>query len=875
MKSVLDRDHKCGKWKKNNICVSMIAAAVLCAVIFTLSTGVAEMLPGQKYYFLYGDGTLQFTIFPKAVMNRLFHGKSLIYSFDIGMGTPTVALYGFYAFSPINILFGCISDIELAGFLVIIVKLMCSAAAMCFLLRTWLKTEARIAVLLSGAYGLCSYAVSFYVSFVLLDALYIFPIMTSCLIRLLQKGRFGALSLVYAYSFVAHFYTAYMMGIFSFVLFMTYSWFIFGRDWRLWRKMLGQFFLSVFLAVLMAAPLLVPAAYELFSLRTSDVKTMSEFSCHLFDFLAGFYPGQEQGVFNHSPMVYCGILTVILAGSFWASHEITRREKILAGIPLVFLIVCTFIRPLYLFMHAFDAPDGYGFRFSWMFCFCLTLMAAREYGNRTKDRKKYLGVVVTEALVALLILLVQYQSGYMYERSMTIGKLFIILGILGANLVLLYHQKCEKHIWGGLGVVLCLDLFLNLYWGQHVVLDSVMKRSEYKVTEEQAQTGLELVRQSETEDHWEFYRIRYLNSVNDNISALYGYHGLGWYSSVEDEKVRVLLQNCGYAAVPYMLFDYGSTAFMRMLFAQKYSILCGFYYDEKRDYYEVSRNPYTLPLGYMVDERVKDWKNVKDNPFETQNSIAEGLCGTPHSIFSLHEGGYAVEQDGMEFTFSDEGVKVSAASGEGSAVYLFTPEKKERNIYAYMRRWGLSNYLFRDAPNVFSMLDKGGMTNYSMVTMPHIIPLARNDDDYCRLFLRINSESNNAFDYEALYFAYEHAEEIKAVYDELLPGAMEVCTFSDTEVTGRVRVQEDKTILFTSIPYNKYWNVYVDGERGETMPVLAETFLGVRLTPGEHELRFFYSSPWVLAGRWIGIAGWAIFVAVCLNRKRTKLYKNT
>ncbi len=862
-----------GKMERHSIWISMIAAGLLCAMIFIISTGLSRMLPGQEYYFLYGDATLQFTIFPKAVMNRLFHGKSLIYSFDIGMGTPTVALYGFYALSPINILFGLIADIELAGFLVIVAKLMCAAATMCFLLRAWIKTDARMSVLLSVAYGLCSYAMAFYVSFVLLDALYIFPVLTFCLIRLVKKGKFGALSLVYAYSFVIHFYTAYMMGVFSFVLLMTYSWFCFGRNWKCWRKMLGKFVFSVSLAVLMAAPLLVPAAYELFSMRTSDVKTMQKISGNLFDFWAGFYPGQGQGVFNHSPMVYCGLLTFILAGSFLLSREITRREKILAGVPLFFLALCTFVRPLYLFMHAFDAPDGYGFRFSWMFCFCLALMAAREYGNRTEDKKSYMDVVAAEALAVVVILLVQYQPGYAYERTMTIGKTLFVLTVLGTNLVFLCNRKSEKYITIGLGMVLCLELFLNFYWGQQTVLDSATKRNEYNVTEQQAQTGLELVRQCETEDPWEFYRIRYLNSINDNISALYGFHGLGWYSSVEDEKVRVLMQNCGYAALPYMLFDYGSTAFTRMLFAQKYSIQCGFYYDEKRDYYEVSRNPYTLPLGYMADEKAKDWINESENPFETQNSIAEALCGTAHSIFSMHESGYAIEQEGMEFAFSDEGVKVSAATGQGGAAYLFEPEKKG-NIYGYMRRWGLSNYLFPDAPRVFSMLDKGGMTNYSMVTMPHAIPLALNDDGYCRLFLQINSETNNTFDYESLYFAYEDADEIKAVYDELIPGAMEVCSFDDTEITGKVTVQEDKPILFTSIPYNKYWNVYVDGEPVETTPVLAEAFLGVRLAPGDHEVRFWYSSPWVLAGRWIGVAGWVLFVVLCYTGKRKECHKS-
>ena len=97
---------------------------------------------------------------------------------------------------------------------------------------------------------------------------------------------------------------------------------------------------------------------------------------------------------------------------------------------------------------------------------------------------------------------------------------------------------------------------------------------------------------------------------------------------------------------------------------------------------------------------------------------------------------------------------------------------------------------------------------------------------------------------------------------------MNVTSFRDDRIVGEVTVSGDKTLLFTSIPYSEDWKVYVDGERVEIMPVLDDTFLGVMLEKGEHELRFVYGNKWQSVGYVIGAIGILIYSIAFVRYKK-------
>ncbi len=58
---------------------------------------------------------------------------------------------------------------------------------------------------------------------------------------------------------------------------------------------------------------------------------------------------------------------------------------------------------------------------------------------------------------------------------------------------------------------------------------------------------------------------------------------------------------------------------------------------------------------------------------------------------------------------------------------------------------------------------------------------------------------------------------------------------------------EEGDVLFTSMPYDKGWTVYVDGKKAETA-VFADTLMTVPLSAGTHDIRLVYTAPGLIPG---------------------------
>ncbi|MBL1225528.1 YfhO family protein, partial [Enterococcus sp. BWR-S5] len=104
----------------------------------------------------------------------------------------------------------------------------------------------------------------------------------------------------------------------------------------------------------------------------------------------------------------------------------------------------------------------------------------------------------------------------------------------------------------------------------------------------------------------------------------------------------------------------------------------------------------------------------------------------------------------------------------------------------------------------------------------------------------------------------------------------------DFEVSGRkakatMTVTKDDPILFTTIPYDKGWKVYVDGKKAEITP-FRDAFLSVQLEEGTHEIEFVFLPQGLLLGS--GISGISLLVFggylfILKRRKNDPFYQTT
>ena len=88
------------------------------------------------------------------------------------------------------------------------------------------------------------------------------------------------------------------------------------------------------------------------------------------------------------------------------------------------------------------------------------------------------------------------------------------------------------------------------------------------------------------------------------------------------------------------------------------------------------------------------------------------------------------------------------------------------------------------------------------------------------------------------------------------------------KLTGDIRLDND-SVLFTSIPYEKGWKVYVDGKK-ENYEKVANEFIGIRLRKGNHKIKMVYYPHHLITGviiTIISIIGLIIY-EIIVRRKR-------
>jgi hypothetical protein len=123
------------------------------------------------------------------------------------------------------------------------------------------------------------------------------------------------------------------------------------------------------------------------------------------------------------------------------------------------------------------------------------------------------------------------------------------------------------------------------------------------------------------------------------------------------------------------------------------------------------------------------------------------------------------------------------------------------------------------------------------------------------------------------FYMVDEAQWQKA-YEILSEQQLQVTDYSSDVVEGEIEVQQDG-ILFTSIPYDDNWVLYVDGVQTEILPLWDNHFVAVKLPEGTHDIRLEYHQRGLLAGTLMSVVVFAGVAVVCVIEKRRKRYHSS
>lgn len=845
-----------------------VLAAGLTAVAAVIIFSLAGRLIGGDYSFVRGDLTGQYLPFIHQFLDSLFGPEDLDYSFYISMGTPTMAVYACNCLSPFNLFYLLIPDFNLASAVLVAGKLSLAAYTFQWFSRTILKNNTLSSVAFSMAYALCGYTVTYFHNIMFLDSVYMLPVIMGLVTIFVKEGKWKALTAAYAYLFLVNFYTAYMVGFFSLVLFLALLAVEYGKSWR---KYLGKgicFAGIVIWATLMGAAFLVPAAYALLVGGAPDASALDELRLTLPDLYGNLFLGQMQTLKGIFPMIYCGVVVVYMIPLFYMDRRLEKKTKMVWTGLLAFLLICSLWSKGYLFIHCFDAPDNFGYRFGFLYSFLFAAAGCVEW-RRARDVgfKKLTALAVFNIAIYYLIYLWQgrrleeeYQSASILGWELNIFFLVLLLVLMR------YEGRGEekrKKVEKLLVVLMTLELIVN---GFFCVSRAGYDLSDYKIVYDNwTMSTEETIHAIRREDNG-IYRIRYHNAFAQDQPTLFDYMDIPYFSTIENWRLRDTLHLLGYSVSPRCVFNAGGTPVTEMLFSQRYIVMAQNPWEMDMVVQPFYQNETALGLGYMVREEFQEVV-LQDNAMENLNLVVQGMTGEDIVCMIPYTGDIQLWSENMVFGTTEDGVYVlcrnDEATADASLVYqiesnpLYTP-------YAYFSQ----ETSVRD-PSTPKLYGEWG--TYLMT--PAILQMEREEEGDSVSIVMTDKTSSDGW-YQNHYFAFYDSAALQEAYEALKDHQLVIQERRGSRLKGTVDVSEDKTLLFTSIPYDKGWRIYVDGVEVESIALLNETFLGMKLTPGMHEIEMFYQSRLNTVSVWISIAACGIFLLVSFWKKEERKNMN-
>lgn len=334
----------------------MLTAVAVCA-----GDAVARVFPYGPRHRSINDLGNQFVPF-HAQLWDLLHGRAeggLLFNWRSGYGTSFLPDLGTYLTSPFAVLVGLFprDGIDLAVYVVTVLKTAAAAAAMAWLLRTQRRGPWWAAGLLGASYALCGWSV-IEASYnpMWLDGLIAFPLLCLTGEWALRGRRLVLGVLVVALCWTANFYTAYMATLgAALVVLVRVALAREGVRERL--AVVGRAAGTTVLGIALSAPVLLPLFLSSGQAYPGWVKEFRPVSWA--DLFARLLPATYS---FSSPAVFVGTGTLLLVAALPFHRAVPLRTRLCwAGLTATVALSLQWA-PTHLAWHLFATPNGSPYR---------------------------------------------------------------------------------------------------------------------------------------------------------------------------------------------------------------------------------------------------------------------------------------------------------------------------------------------------------------------------------------------------------------------------------------------------------------------------------------------------------------------------------
>ena len=867
----------------------------------------------------------QYVYFFESLRNAVLDDGNFLYSFSRALGGEYMGMYAYYLASPLSYIV-CLfpaSRILEALLTIILLKTGLCGFTFGFYLHKHSKNPNKIMIVaFSVMYALCSFAVVHQNNIMWTDAIMWLPIIAYSIEQLILNGKYKLFVISLALTIMSNYYIGYMVCIFCVIYFFYYylshSKEEINPDSKKMHALSSfvRFGISALIAAAIAAFIIFCAYYSLSFGKNdfSDPNWRLKANFNFLDFFTKFLPGSYDTVRPEGlPFVYCGIIVLIAVPVYFTSKAIKAREKIASLAIVGFFMLCFIASPLDLIWHGFQTPNWLNYRYSFMLCFILLVLAYKGYANMRRCNEKF--ILALCAFIVLFVAICQKMEFETYtvankklDTLSTVWLTVIVTVVLFAILCIAMRTqnfRMREGVTAILASVICIEMFCNAL-AMVMQFDDDVNYSSYNGYNNYISELRPVVDELKEYDP-SFYRMEKTlhRKYNDNMAL--GIRGLSNSTSTLNSATIKFLNNMGYTSRSHLSKYLGGNPVNDSLLGIKYlidknagentveankdtneTITLADFYDKafSNGNYDVYKNPYALSLAYGVSEDVLEFDfDDHSTYFQKLNALVGAMAGYDSApkifkpITSLSEEFYGCTQGGSAFnkTYtkttenSDAYVTFSFVATETAEYYFHTPSNNPKECILYIKisrpqadgsvkveNYSLGSFLDSDTKHIFSL----GMFE---------------KDTKVELKIKLKEDSLNLVGGHN-YVWYIDRDEYENTFADLCSAPQWNIddNFTDDHLSGTITTTQSSTMILTTMTYDEGWKVFIDGEEIEIYKALDALIAFDIEGLGEHTIEMRYMPDIYVTGMKISICGISVFIIICvldMVLKKTKLIK--
>lgn len=839
---------------------------IILTLLFSVLGVLLNFAPFGKYTLLTVDLGQQYIDFFSLYKETLSQNpQMLVYSFQKGMGGEMLGLWAYYLMSPFNIILLAFPDLKLdvAVALITYCKVLAAGFSFIYFSQKKYQLESLAAVAFTLCYSLMSYTMAYLLNIMWLDGLVLLPIIALGLDWTLKYGSSRLYIISLAIMMMANYYIAYMICLFLsfyalYALIENQASFSWAKSFRAYLA----FVKDSIIAALIAGIVLIPT---LFSIRQNkgeyfkwdlSLKLAHDFTDIFSKLFLGAFDFEELKA--GSPNLFAGSLIIIGLIFYFSNRKIRKREKLAALMVFAIFMLSFRYEILDRLWHGGQFPIWYHFRFSFLCSFFAIELALKQFKNRPQDYG-LVQVLLSLTIYSILAIYYLWKSSYAFLSPWFI---FLSLAFFLVELFILQFDLLKRSYRQ---ILLLAIVSVELLTNASLILNnfSYVRQDKFR----DYVTLLDQATESLKHQENDFYRIHKVFMRTKNEAMFSHYNGLDHFSSTIEAHVPALY---GYLGQPdgngFAAYTNG-TLFTDDFFNVRYlvDLQNNPVYETEDKQYHLYPEATDLDINYYPTVMENDRFKVKKNDKSLSLAMELGP-GLETANFRKH---LPVENQEtllrlIDFKGSGQAYFEPIAFDKVSYQNVEVTDKGDGDYYTYQSDLSknqsghvLYEFTTDSAPYYFtlpSQLNKDNSDfklnneNYEFYTPYRRRQITNASFDMAGPQTLDHELKESKVQANLPYLYRFDLERYEKMIDDKQNHLFQVDQFTHTSIKGHISTIQDEGYLLFSIPYDPAWQIKIDGQKVESLPVLSSTLLACKIQKGNHQVELDYKPSSLLYG---------------------------